>query len=367
MILSRYLLREVVATWLAITFVLLAILVASRFASALNFAAKGSIPKDLLLSIVGLSSLRYLVILMPVGLLLAILRSLGRMYSENEMAAMAGCGVGPMRVYRPVMLLAVVVAILTAALALQVGPWAGRQADYLLRNSERLLRSGPFDPGQFKLLPNRRAVFYTSTLSADGTQLGDVFVQTEDPGGGVDTVVARSGNQHLDAATGVREIVLHDGYRYLGQAGQAAYDVVRFKQLQLRVLPSPLISPAVAHQFKTTPALLASHDPADEAELQARIALPLSVLILALLAVPLSHLRPRQGHYSKIVLGMIIYLLYANLVSVAQKWIGKGELPPELGLWWIHAIVLAGTLALVAVRSGWIRRRRVRLSLAATA
>ncbi|HEX7381650.1 MAG TPA: LPS export ABC transporter permease LptF [Nevskiaceae bacterium] len=367
MILSRYLLREVLATWLAITFVLLAILIASRFASALNFAAKGAIPKDLLLSIVGLSSLRYLVILMPVSLLLAILRSLGRMYSENEMAAMAGCGVGPLRIYRPVMLFAVLVAILTAILALQVGPWAGRQADYLLRNSQRLLRSGPFDPGQFKLLPNDRAVFYTSKLSADGTQLGDVFAQTEARDGVTDTVVARSGDQHLDAATGVRQITLHDGYRYLGQAGHAGYDVVRFKQLQMRILPSPLVSPAVSHQFKTTSALLAAHDPVDQAELQARMALPLSVLILALLAIPLSHLRPRQGHYSKIVLGMIIYLLYANLVSVAQKWIGKGELSPDLGLWWIHAIVLAGALGLIAVRGGWLRRRHLRPLIATAA
>src|SRR5580698_9130858 len=82
-VLNRYILREAAAAWLAVTLVLLAVMVSTRFASVLNFAVKGDVPRDLLAQVAMLSSLRYLVILVPASLLLAIMLSLGRLYSDN--------------------------------------------------------------------------------------------------------------------------------------------------------------------------------------------------------------------------------------------------------------------------------------------
>ncbi|HEU0196527.1 MAG TPA: LPS export ABC transporter permease LptF [Nevskiaceae bacterium] len=360
MILNRYLLKEVFQAWLAITCVLLVIMVATRFASVLNFTAKGDISKDLLFSVVGFSSLRYLVILMPVSLLLAIMLALGRMYSENEIAAMAGCGVGLSALYRPIALLAILIALLTAWLAFQVGPWAGRQADFMVKDSRRLLQLNPFDPGHFQSLDKGQAIFYTASLSPDGKQLGEVFVQLRSKNGPPSTVVAASGTQQVNAQSGDRLVVLHDGARYLGQPGDADYAVAHFKRLLLRVAPPPFHYVNSQRQLASTATLLRSHDPADQAELQERISLPLSVLILALLAIPLSRLRPRQGRYSKVVAGVVIYLIYANLVGVVQTWIAKGHFSPRLGVWWIHALVLAIALFLVARSNGRLRWRRVR-------
>ena len=69
-----------------------------------------------------------------------------------------------------------------------------------------------------------------------------------------------------------------------------------------------------------------------------------------LLAVPLAHLRPRQGRYSKIVFGILVYLIYSNLLGVGQAWIGKGQVSPLIGLWWAHALVLGAAI--------WMIRRR---------
>jgi lipopolysaccharide export system permease protein len=101
LILDRYLMREAAMAWAAVTFVLLAVMISSRFASVLAIAAKGELPAGLLFNVAMLSSLRYLVILIPASLLLAIMLSLGRLYSDNEVAAMTGCGVGLGRFYRP--------------------------------------------------------------------------------------------------------------------------------------------------------------------------------------------------------------------------------------------------------------------------
>jgi len=353
MILSRYLLRETAIAWLAVVSMLLIIMVATRFASVLNFAAKGDIPADLLVRVAMLSSLRYLMLLMPVALLLAVMLALGRLYSDNEIAAMAGCGVSLGGLYRPVLLLALLLAVGTAALSFEIGPWAGRQADSLIKHSRQLLQFAPFDPGKFQTLAGGRAVFYTASVSADGAKLGQVFVQLRDGPDAESTVIAATGAQTLDAATGQRVVTLHDGYRYAGEPGRPAFDVAHFKSLTLRLAPPPFRYVNSQRQLAGTRTLLGSRDPADRAELQSRIAAPLSVLILALLALPLSRLRPRQGRYSRLVVGVLVYLVYANLIGFGQTWIAKGKLSPLLGLWWVHLLALTLALVLIARQQGW--------------
>ncbi len=354
LVLDRYLMREAATAWLAVTFVLLAIMLSTRFASVLGIAAKGDLPRDLLLNVVLLSTLRYLVILVPASLLLAIMMSLGRLYSDNEIAAMTGCGVGLGRLYRPFMWLAVVLSLFTAALSFSVGPWAGRQADYLVKDAKRLVQYTPFEAGQFKLAAGGKAVFYTATMNPDGTQFGQVFAQIEEAHG-ASVVVADHGDQNGDPATGDRLVRLYDGYRYFGTPGTADYDVVKFKELTLRLSPPAFDYVNDQRVLSTTGSLLGSSDPQDQAELQSRLASPLSVLILALLAVPLSHMQPRQGRYGKLVLGILAYLAYANLISFGATWVGKGKVPPMVGLWWVHALMLSVALLLIARRQGWVR------------
>ena len=359
MTLSRYLLRETGLAWLAVVTVLLFIMVATRFASVLNFAAKGVIPADLLLRVAMLSSLRYLMILMPVSFLLAVMLALGRLYSDNEIAAMGGCGVSLARLYRPVLLLALLLASITAVLSFQIGPWAGRRADYLVKHSRKLLQMAPFDPGKFQPVGGGRAVFYTASADGNGGHFGAVFAQIAERNRGESTVVAQEGTQGLDPTTGARIVTLKNGYRYSGVLGESDVDVAHFKALQLRLKPPPFHYVNNQLQLESTPRLLAGDSPASQAELQARIAAPLSVLVLALLALPLSHLRPRQGRYSKIVLGILAYLVYANLIGFGQIWLAQGRLPPWVGLWWVHGLALLMTLMLYAHgqrrrwRTGW--------------
>ena len=354
MVLDRYLLREAAASWFAVTFVLLSIMLSTRFATVLNFAAKGDLPRDLLFSVALLSTLRYLVILIPASLLLAIMLSLGRLYSDNEVAAMTGCGVGLSRLYRPFLWLAVALAAFTAVLSFSLGPWAGRQADYLVKDAKRLVQYTPFEPGQFRQVAGGKAVFYTVAMSPTGEDFGKVFALIEEARGS-SVVVADRGRQNIDTQTGDRVVHLYDGYRYYGTPGMADYDVVKFKDLALRLSPPPFAYINNQRVLSPTLSLIGSADPQDQAELQARLAAPLSVLILALLAVPLSHLQPRQSRYSKVVLGILAYLVYANLISFGQTWIGRGKIPPALGLWWVHAVVLMVALWLIARRQGWVK------------
>ena len=101
-ILGRYILREVVTTWLVVTFVLLIILLANEVVGVLERAAANQFPQSMVLELIGLGALQYLAILLPVGLLLGVVLAFGRLYHDSEMAAAMACGAGPRVVYVPV-------------------------------------------------------------------------------------------------------------------------------------------------------------------------------------------------------------------------------------------------------------------------
>lgn len=359
-ILDRYLLREVAIAVTAVTGVLLAIMLSARFARFMGSVATGELPRDLLAQVVALSSLQYLVFLVPAGLLLAIMLTLGRLYKDNEIAAMMGCGVGLMRLYRPCLLLAVLLAVLTGWLSLSAGPWAGREADFIVKNASRLVQYTPFEPGRFNSLGDGRAVFYTEELDARGEQLTTVFARIEEVEGEASVVIANEGRQMLDPQTGNRQLMLFGGWRYLGQAGRADYDVMRFDEFETRITPPEFIYLASKRKLAETGALMASEDRQDQAELAWRIAAPVSVLVLGLFAVPLSYIRPRQGRYAKLVFGIVLYLIYSNLMGLGQAWIAKGSAPVSLGLWWVHALFALAAMLLIGKQQNLFVRRTAR-------
>ncbi len=86
-----------------------------------------------------------------------------------------------------------------------------------------------------------------------------------------------------------------------------------------------------------------SSDPVLVSEWQWRVSQPVMVLVLALLAVPLATLRPREGRYARVALAILVYFAYSNLISAARVWIEKEQLDPRIGVWWVHllAVLLA--------------------------
>lgn len=356
-VLARYLLREAGMAWLGVTLVLLAIMMSTRFARFLAQAAAGELPQDLLLQVAALSSLQYLVLLVPVSLLLAVMLALGRLYQDNEIAAMTGCGVSLWTLYRPFLMLGGVLAVLTALLAFQIGPWAGRTSDYLVKNAARFIKYNPFEEGHFKSIADGRAVVFTERMTPGGERLENVVAQIRESRG-TSFVTARRGSQSVDDATGERRIVLEQGYRYVGEPGSAQFDVVRFERLTTNVRPPQFMYNASKRKIEPTAQLIGTGDPQDRAELEWRTAAPIAVFVLALLAVPLSYVRPRQGRYGKLVVGILAYLVYSQLLGVAQSWVGKDKPMGALGLWWVHALMLGWALVLIARQQNWLRRKR---------
>ena len=91
-LISRYIFRETFAAWLTVMVVLFVILMSNQFAEILDDAAVGRLPRDAVFAILSLTSLRYLMVLTPIGLFLGVMLALARLNRDSEMAALAACG-----------------------------------------------------------------------------------------------------------------------------------------------------------------------------------------------------------------------------------------------------------------------------------
>ncbi len=358
-ILGRYVLREVVLAWLAVTGVLLIILLANEVVGVMERAAANQYPPSMVLELIGLSSLQYLSIVVPVGLLLGVVLAFGRLYQDSEMAAALACGASPRTLYGPVALLALVVAAGLAWLSLVLAPDATAQALSLRNAALRAGQLAPIAPGKFRGFgPGTRAVLFAQSVARDGT-LGDVFLERND---GPQVEVALAGRAtHSVTADGLTHILtLYDGERLEGVPGSAEFRIVRFA-VHVVTMQLPPIADAVRDlEARPTASLRHSGDRAERAELHWRISMPIMCLVLALLAVPLSKLKPRQGRYARVWLAVLIFFVYYNLATTGRTWIARGALPEAVGLWWTHVVVALLAL-LVILGPGLIIRLRYRM------
>jgi lipopolysaccharide export system permease protein len=359
-ILSRYLLREVVVAWLAVTAVLLVILLTNQLAAVLARAAEGGFPRAVVLELVGLGVMRNLAVLLPVGLLLGVMLALGRLYHDSEMTAVVACGVEPRRIYGPIVLLAVLVAALVAWLSLRAGPEAAAGVQALRSSALQAGEFSPITPGRFRSFGGGSAVFYAESAAPDGSLRG-IFVKRRS-GDTYEIAVADRARHEISPDRTLHTLTLLDGERYEGRPGSAEFRRVRFEENVIPVrVPQGTPGKSDIESMPTT-ALLGREDLGARAELAWRIALPVMVFVLAVLAVPMARLRPRQGRHARLWLAIGVYFVYFSLASAARVWLGKGAAPPALGLWWVHALVILLTFSVLwgpARLSRWRHRERL--------
>lgn len=345
-IVNRYLAREVLLSWLVVTAVLLFILLSNQFARVLGDAAAGKLPREAVVSIIGLTSVTYLTVLIPVGLFLAIMLALGRLYRDSEMTAIAACGIGPLRIFRPVAIVSLLLALVLGWVALYAAPWAAARAQVITETARQQVGLGALEAGRFRASGATGIVFYAEGLTRDG-ELSNVFLQRR-RGERVELALAATGDIRTDETTRERVMVLRTGSRYEGVPGTLGFRIIHFAEHGI-----PISAPGAAgtaepdREALPTATLLSALTPAHAAEFHWRLSAPVSAVLLSLLAVPLARTNPRQGRYGKLAIGIAVYIVYANLLGAAQVWVEQGVLPTAVGLWPVHAVVVIIAAALL--------------------
>jgi len=332
-LIERYLRREFVSTFAAVVIILLLVSMGALFADLVQEIARGRVPAALLLSQLGLRTIRWLPLVLPLALFVGLLLSIGRLYADSEMAVLFSVGVGPKALWRPISRLLWPVFIFIACCSLWWGPWASYKAKEMIDTANRSFLIAGLEAGRFVELPGRAGILYVGELATDGTKFGKMFGLTERDGR-FDVITAKSGDLALEGDT-QRILRLEDGYRVEGSYDKIDYRMMHFEKNEIRV-PDREQEQKSAVEIRTSMLLFKDKIPLAQSELHWRFAMPLFTLVLAILSLPLARSEPRQAHYGRLILAFLSYLVGMNLMLIGAKYIGSCALPDWAGLWWLH-------------------------------
>lgn len=348
-IIERFLARDFVVNQAAVTAVLLLVIIGGVLGRTLGDIAEGRLPLDVLPTLVAFGSFKGLILFWPVALFLAFLLVLGRLQRDSELVAMQAGGVSFARIYRAIFLVAVPSALVLLFLMSYAVPRVELLVDELRDQADRRSDLVGITPGRFLRSRVGDQVFFAERLSADREALLNVFIFDDRDGTAEVTVAARA---IADVTADARYLVLEDGYRYVGAPGAAAFQLLSFDQARMAVPDPDLVQPRRSLNALPFAELWEMRDrPRYRAEIEWRLALPVSVLMLGLIALPLGLAPPRSGRYARLPLAILVYVVYANFLVMGKSWLEAGQLPGGLGLWWAHLIPLSVWLML-SWRSG---------------
>jgi lipopolysaccharide export system permease protein len=340
-IFQQALLGEFISNGMLVFTVLLAIIVISQLIRLLGEAVIGRVAVDGVLALLGFSAMNYFPVLLSISLFISILLTLSRCYRDSEMVVWFSSGVGLTHWIRPVLWYALPIVTVIALLSLVLTPWALLKADEYKNKLESRDDATMATPGVFRESKQADRVYFVENIDSGSNRVSNIFVQSEQ-NGKTSIMVAKQALQQTTPG-GERFLVLLNGTRYEGVPGQRDYNIVEFERYSMRIDSVPIKPSAPQARTMTVPELLQQPTSWNLAEFDWRIGLPVSALILALLSIPLSYVNPRAGRSLNLVVALVLYMLYNNLISVSNSWVGQGKLPHVVGMWGIHVLMLAIT------------------------
>ena len=341
-IVDRYLVRELLVSFLAAVAILLLVTVGATVADLLAKIARGRVAADLLLALIGLRTVDSLTLLVPLALFLGVQLAYGRLYRESEMAVFAASGLPVTGLLRPLLLLAVPMTFAMAMISFWLAPAAVRQAQALQEEASRSLIVAGLEPGRFVELPNNDGVMYVDSMNADGTKFQKMFVASErtDAEAGhinLNIVTAADGELYHDANGAERYLGLNDGFRVEGILGQDNYRLMRYARNDVKLTDTETDTNADSvKRSAPTADLMASNDLVQRTEFQWRLAAPLSVIVLVLLALPLAKSSPREPRYARLLIALLSWVVYYNCLAIGRSKLSQGVLDPRVGFWWVQ-------------------------------
>ncbi|MGE3677093.1 MAG: LPS export ABC transporter permease LptF [Burkholderiales bacterium] len=355
MIFQRALLREFANLAAAVFMTLFLIALTTRLIRLLGNAASGKIPSESVIAFLGFFALHALPVLLSLTLFITVLLTLTRSYRDSEMVIWFNSGLSIAAWLKPVLVFAAPIVLVIGALSIFGSPWAYRMSEQYQSRIDSRDDISRVDPGVFGESRSTKRVYFVESIAGDSTTVQNVFVNTQQHSR--DGVMVAERGLTETAPNGDRFLVLLSGRRYEGTPGEAEYRVMEFERYATRIESSQGEAPVETHKGLSTLALIAYPASANLGELLWRVGVPISALILALLAIPMSFVNPRAGRSVNLVFALLTYMVYSNLLSVSQARVAQGRMPFSTGWWLVHGVMLLVLVLLFARQLAPLRLR----------
>ncbi|MDJ0880434.1 MAG: LPS export ABC transporter permease LptF [Gammaproteobacteria bacterium] len=348
-IIQRYLVIEILKSTVATTLILFIILMSNTLGRVLSDISEGKTPVEALFPVFLGQSIHILSLLLPLGFFLGIIFAFGRLYKDHELVVLHACGFGYRHLYTALSYLLVPIFLLSMSLSLWLSAEFQQRAIKIVDEKESNHEFQRLKVGQFNQSNQNDSVFFMQSMSEDKLEIQNIIISQ--PGQEQDVLqTAKTGRHKLDEKNGDLFLEVGPGIRYVGKAGQADYQIIEFEKHGILIKKKPAKTSPLDSDEISFSDLIQSHDLNDRVEFWWRISIPVTLVILALLAVPLSYIAPRQGRYGKIGLSLLVFIIYLNLLGLTKSALEEGQLPLWLNFWWVHVIFMSLTILLMLRR-----------------
>lgn len=348
-IFRRAILSELTSAASAVFTVLFSIIISVGLVRILGQAAGGRVDNEAVLQLLALTALIWLPVVFTLTLFIAVLITLSRSYRDSEMVVWFTSGKSLVDWIGPVMRFSWPILIAIALLSIFGTPWAYAQIE---KSKERFAKRDDVSrvaPGRFIESSGGNRVFFVESVDLENGKVRNIFISTRSQGR--EGVVVAAEGRIQEADNGDRFIVLEHGRRYEGQPGTMEYRTLEFDRYSVRLerRPDRPLGEGTL-RMKSFDELLIAPTSFAKAEILWRVGIPVLAVLVTLLAIPLSYTNPRVGRSFNLVIAVLAFTIYLNVLNTLKAWVQQDRMDFATALWAPHAVAALIVIALFARR-----------------
>ena len=339
--------KELSRSFGATLVVLITVVMTMMLIRTLGQATKGSVsPSDVML-VMGFTVLGQMSTILTLSLFVAVVGTLSRMYRDSEMAIWFASGQGLASQLKPILRFAWPIVAVIAVLGLLVWPWSNQQVQELRAQFEQRSDIDRIAPGEFQESSDGSRVIFIDKDSISEESASNIFLveQRKDR-----EIVTSSKSAQIQVVNGARNAVLTEGQRVETNHASGQIKLTHFDTYTLRLEENSGTQTRLTARAISTPELLKNSSPVYMAEAGWRAGLPLAALNLLVLALAITIVNPRAGQSTSLVVALLAFVVYYNLMSMGQSWVASGRISLATYLLGIHGSILAIAILGLAVR-----------------
>ena len=327
-ILSKSLNIEVFRSSIGVLLVFFLLVVGSRVVGYFEQAAEGNIDPGIILSVIALRFPDFITLLIPLSFFLGLLITIGRLNSEGEIHGYFSAGLSKFNLIKFLLPQAFIYFFITLVLSLYIAP-------YTKNLSKDLLVIDSFEE-------QIDAIQSDEIVSLDDG--GFLYVQTADESliKGVKLFQVDEDNSFIVISDELLttekdktiELNLKNGSFYGGLFSESSKIISNFNNFNFEIDKNM----SQSNDLSLTK-LFDYSSASDQATFQWNISIPITILILLLYGIYISSSKPREGKFSFMLPGMLIYVSYLSLLILGREFMSDN--PGSIfNLWFIHGLFI---------------------------
>jgi LPS export ABC transporter permease LptG/LPS export ABC transporter permease LptF len=300
-------------------------------------------------------------ITIPMAFMAGILMGLGRLSGDRESVAFLACGVSPMRLLRPVLLVALLAGAADMYCLVRLVPdWNQRFRETTFRI---LLQNGKSDikPGLiYEGFPQK--VLHIQEVNPNGGWRGVMLADTSEMNRPVLTLASEG---YLDTDEAKRQVAIvlpGESVRYEPGAEAGVYNTSRARDVRLTISADSVFGSGDLNVGRGLPEMTIADLRQAEAQKRAvglsphpeilqrhqMFSFPVACVVFALLGVALGLHTRKEGKLGGFTLGIAAIFVYYAVMMVFESLVKGGRFPAEWARWMPNIVL--GVIAIVALR-----------------